>query len=196
MTAVADKYTSYAELARHETLGQDYRIAVREARGSEVLIVAPHGGMIEFGTSELARAIAGDEHNVFSFEGLKPYGCNRSLHITSHRFDHPLCLAMAARCRVVLGIHGCMGDSHIHLGGLDVNLTARLAYELVRAGFPVDAASRRYPGRHPQNICNRGFNQKGAQLEVTYDLRARSSVALIAAAARAAIDREIECRGT
>ncbi|HTB28397.1 MAG TPA: poly-gamma-glutamate hydrolase family protein, partial [Steroidobacteraceae bacterium] len=113
------KYGSFAELARHETAGKDYRIEVRERTDSSVLVVAPHGGMIEAGTSQIAASIAGEEYHLFSFEGLKPYGENRALHITSHRFDHPRCLDLASRSTHVLSVHGCLGESCIHVGGLD-----------------------------------------------------------------------------
>ena len=136
-----------------------------------MLIVAPHGGLIEVGTSEIAAAVAAEDHNLFSFEGLKPYGANRDLHITSHQFDHPDCLEMAARCAIVLSVHGCLGDSEIHVGGLDTQFAAHLAKRLSGAGFAINAASQKYPGRHPLNICNRGLRQQGAQLEITYDLR-------------------------
>jgi len=182
-----NKYRSYAELARCEVQGRDYRIRARERPLSPILVVAPHGGMIEVGTSEIAHDVAGGEYSVFVFEGLKPYGANRDLHITSHQFDHPECLAMAARCEVVLSVHGCIGESQIHVGGLDSQLTAQLAAHLTRAGFPVDAQSRKYPGRHPLNICNRGAREKGAQLEITYDLRTDGSGGAIARAVRAAI---------
>ncbi len=96
-----NKYGSYAELARHEVEGRDYRIRAHARPGSPVLVVAPHGGMIEVGTSEIAHVVAGREFSLFSFEGVKPYGTNRDLHITSHQFDHPECLAMAARSEIV-----------------------------------------------------------------------------------------------
>jgi phage replication-related protein YjqB (UPF0714/DUF867 family) len=51
----------------------------------------------------------------------------------------------------------------------------------------VDAASKRYPGRHPLNICNRGTREKGAQLEIPYDLRTGESSAAIARAVRRAL---------
>lgn len=180
------KYASFEELARHEMMGRDYRVHARERPRSQTLIVAPHGGMIEVGTSEIARAIAGDEHNLFLFEGAKPLGANRDLHITSHRFDHPDCLAMAARCQQVLSVHGCLGERRIHLGGLDATLAGALAEELSRVGFPVEPQSRKYPGRHPLNICNRGARARGAQLEVTYDLRINEGDT-IAAAVRAVL---------
>ncbi len=69
-----------------------------------------------------------------------------------------------------------------------MELTERLARGLVQAGFPVDASSMKYPGRHPLNICNRGARSKGAQLEITYDLRRGGSRAAIARAVRRAIE--------
>jgi phage replication-related protein YjqB (UPF0714/DUF867 family) len=184
------KYSSFAELARHEVHGKDYRVRAH-ARASPVLILAPHGGLIEDGTSELAHEIAGLEHSLFSFEGLKPHGLNRDLHITSHLFDHPQCLELLARSDVVLSVHGCRGDSCIHLGGLDQPFIGVLARELLAAGFPVEAASRKYPGLHPRNVCNRGTRAAGAQLEVTFDLRHERHAASIGLAVRRAIDERL-----
>jgi phage replication-related protein YjqB (UPF0714/DUF867 family) len=189
------KYASFAELARHEVHGEDYRVQVR-LRSSPVLILAPHGGLIEDGTSELAHEIAGAEHSLFSFEGLKPDRLNRELHITSHLFDHPDCLELLGRSEVVLSVHGCRGDSCIHLGGLDRAFVTVLARELVAAGFPVEAASRRYPGLHPRNICNRGTRGAGAQLEVTFDLRREPFVHPIGRAVRSAIEAHLALTAT
>jgi phage replication-related protein YjqB (UPF0714/DUF867 family) len=143
--------------------------------------------MIEVGTSEIAHCVAAAEYNLFSFEGLKPYGANRDLHITSHRFDHPHCVAMASRCGIVVTVHGCQGEARIHVGGLDAGLGARLAERLAGAGFAVETEGHRYPGRHPLNICNRGLRKKGAQLEITHDLRTSGSRVAIAAAVRRAV---------
>lgn len=181
------RYGSFAELARHEIAGRDYRVDVLERANAAVLVVAPHGGMIEAGTSQIAASIAGEDLHLFNFAGLKPYGENRALHITSHRFDHPRCLALAARSEVVVSVHGCLGESCIHIGGLDEVLTARLAAALSAADFDVVWPSERYPGRHPSNICNRGSSGKGAQLEVTYDLRAGGRHVAIARAVRKAL---------
>ena len=183
---MGSKYSSYAELARNETLGLDYRFLMCEVPASAVLVAAPHGGMIEIGTSEIARLIAAREYSLFIFEGLKPYGSNRDLHITSHQFDHPACLAMAGRCDSVLAIHGCVGEARIHIGGLDDSLKQTLARHLGDAGFAIELDNPRYPGRHRLNICNRGAREQGAQLEITYDLRSRAS-AEIARAARGAL---------
>lgn len=182
-----DKYATLLELLQHEVCGHDYRINRIERPDSPVLILAPHGGTIEIGTSELALLIAGDEHNVFTFDGLKPLGCNRDLHVTSHRFDHPECLALAARCDITVGIHGCKGESHIYIGGLDAELTSALDRHLSSAGYPVSTEGHKYTGRHPENICNRSARRRGAQLELTRDLRDGEHRAAIADAVRIAI---------
>jgi phage replication-related protein YjqB (UPF0714/DUF867 family) len=181
------KYASFGELAEHEAQGRDFRVRRVERPGSRVVILAPHGGKIEEGTSEIAALIAGADHSLFCFEGLKSYGRNRDLHITSHQFDHPDCLDMAAGRDIVVSVHGCMGRSRIFVGGLDVDLSRQLASGLAAAGYVVISEGHRYPGRHPFNICNRGLRKKGAQLEITYDLRASEHHANIAGAVRAAI---------
>jgi phage replication-related protein YjqB (UPF0714/DUF867 family) len=181
------KYASFAELAQHEVLGKDFRVTLVDRPDSRVLILAPHGGMIEVGTSEIGGLIAGTEHSLFCFEGLKSYGENRDLHITSHRFDHPDCLVLAARHEVVLSVHGCRGESQIFVGGLDIELAARLSHELAAAQFDVISHGHKYLGRHPFNICNRGARGMGAQLEITYDLRRPEHRDAIASAVRAAL---------
>lgn len=181
------KYRSFAELSQGEVVGRDYRIYALERPNSPFLIVAPHGGLIEVGTSEIATVVAGAEHSLYSFEGLKPYGANRELHITSHEFDPPDCLALAARCETLISIHGCLGDTCIHVGGLDDELRRGLAEHLSSEGFPVEPNSARYPGRRLDNICNRGRSGRGAQIEVTYDLRSGKDRAAIARAIRSAI---------
>lgn len=64
-----DRYTSFVDLAANERPDIDYRIRVVD-RGSEIGILAPHGGWIEPGTSEIAEAIAGSEFSFYVFESL------------------------------------------------------------------------------------------------------------------------------
>jgi phage replication-related protein YjqB (UPF0714/DUF867 family) len=184
-----DKYTSFAELeAGGEIAELDYNITVRERPRSGVLIIAPHGGTIENGTTELAELIAGDDYSLFAFNGLKPRGRNRDLHITSHNFDHPGCLALAASHAVVLGVHGCKGESsQVYVGGRDDELATVLTGKLLAAGLPVAATGHKYPGRNPLNICNRGARGLGAQLEFTHDLRSPSARTYIAPLVREAL---------
>lgn len=183
---MVDKYSGYAELARTEVSGTDYRVVAVE-RASPVIVLAPHGGMIEVGTSEIAARIAGEEHSYFSFEGLKEYGRNRDLHITSHRFDHPECLALVSRSQVALGVHGCRGEAEIFVGGLNSELTGLLREHLTAAGFRATTEGHRYPGVNPLNICNRAALGRGAQIEITKDLRDEPTGELIADVVRSAL---------
>jgi phage replication-related protein YjqB (UPF0714/DUF867 family) len=175
-------------LAAGERAGTDYEIRVLDRPHAPALIIAPHGGSIEIGTSELAGSIAGADYSLFTFDGHKPFGRNRDLHITSHRFDHPECLTLAARHAIVLSVHGCKGDeSRIYVGGLDEELSAQLEASLTSAGFPATAEGHRYPGRNPLNICNRGARSRGAQLEFTRDLRIASLRDRLASTVRVAL---------
>lgn len=183
---IVDKYGSFLELAASEADGTDYRVRTRLRPASPVLLIAPHGGGIENGTSELAESVAGLKHNLFCFEGLKPRA-NRDLHITSHRFDHPTSLAMLARCSVAVGIHGCTGARQIYAGGLDLPLRDLLAARLRAHGFPAATTGHRFPGTHPSNVCNRTMRKQGAQLELTADLREPQPRALIARIVSAAL---------
>ena len=101
---MADKYPNFDVLSRSEISGIDYQISVRRA-GDAFAIVAPHGGGIEPGTSEIADAIAAGEFSFYAFEGLKSSG-NTDLHITSTRFDEPMCLTLIRQSDIVLTLHG------------------------------------------------------------------------------------------
>jgi phage replication-related protein YjqB (UPF0714/DUF867 family) len=183
-----DKYASFAALEACEVAGTDYSVNVVRREESGVLIVAPHGGNIEIGTSELGAHIAGTDYSLFTFDGHKARGLNRDLHITSHNFDHPGCVTLAARHSIVLGVHGCKGEStQVYVGGLDTDLTTLLTARLLEAGLPASAAGHKYPGRNPRNICNRGARQRGAQLELSLDLRGPGTRALIASIVRGAL---------
>lgn len=182
-----DKYKSFAELARSEKAGRDYDVVVIPRPGAPVVVVAPHGGAIEHGTAELATLIAGTEHSLFTFSGLKPRG-NGELHISSDRFDHPDCLALLSHSSTAIGIHGCRGEAKIYVGGLDGQLTTLLTTQLTAVGLPATTECPRHlAGREQRNVCNRGTRGSGAQLEITIDLRTETARALIATAVRVAI---------
>jgi phage replication-related protein YjqB (UPF0714/DUF867 family) len=171
LTAATDTYTCFAELDGHETLGTDYRVRLVERPAAPVVIIAPHGGGIEIGTSQLAARIARGRHSLFLFEGLKPPWQNRGLHITSHRFDHPRCVGLVSQAPVTLAVHGCRGESRIYIGGLDADLKTLLTAKLVDAGFPAISDNHPYLGLNPLNICNRGSRGRGVQIELTRDFR-------------------------
>lgn len=164
-----DDYANFAELKRREA-PDAYRIR-RRIRNSPVLILAPHGGRIEPGTSQIGALVAGDTYNIYQFEGRKPPRQNRSLHVTSANFDEPTALRLAAKCRIVLGIHGCEGLRTIYVGGRDTALREALATALAPTGVRVKPYGHKYGAMHRLNICNRGSTGEGAQLEITPDLR-------------------------
>jgi phage replication-related protein YjqB (UPF0714/DUF867 family) len=166
---MADKYPDFDALSRNETSGIDFGISIRRARDA-FAIVAPHGGGIEPGTSEIADAIARDEFSFYAFEGLKSSG-NADLHITSTRFDEPMCLTVVGQSDVVVTIHGEQSEAEsggVFLGGLDEQLGRLLGAALQANGFVV----RKHPdpqlqGREPENVCNRGRSGRGVQLELS-----------------------------
>lgn len=164
---------NYAELARSHRLGVDYRIVLRRRANSPVAVIAPHGGAIERGTSRIADAIAGEDFNLYLFEGLPPRGSFDALHLTSHRFDEPECLALIAGCDLVLAVHGCEAepDPGVLLGGLDVDLKRRCTEALQLAGIATLSEGHRYPAQRPDNICNRGRRGRGVQVECSGLLR-------------------------
>jgi phage replication-related protein YjqB (UPF0714/DUF867 family) len=170
---MADKYACFAELAAHETAGVDYRILLRRA-GEGLAVVAPHGGGIEPGTSEIADAVAHDGLSFYAFEGLKTSG-NVDLHITSTRFDEPLCLGLLSASDVIVTLHGEHGTAEgeaVFLGGLDEKLGRRLRAALVSAGFDVrQHPDPRLQGRERKNVCNRGRSRQGVQLELSRAVR-------------------------
>lgn len=72
--------------------GVDYEIRSKIVPSSIVVVLAIHGGGIEPGTSELANQIGNEgNYTLYGFDGMKSSG-NSDLHITSTRFDEPLCL--------------------------------------------------------------------------------------------------------
>jgi phage replication-related protein YjqB (UPF0714/DUF867 family) len=182
---MTDRYDSFSSLAR-EAPRDSWRRVCREVPASNTLIIAPHGGDIELGTSELASSVAGDDHNLYCFEGLNT-NCFSELHVTSHRFDDPVALDLAARAAIVLALHGCKGDRAIYIGGRDAEFVALLTARLVEAGFPAQTGDHAFPAVNPDNICNRGNRGVGAQLELTRDLRDAEPREAIAQSIRSAI---------
>ena len=183
-----DRYRSYSELMEHEVEGIDFTITVSRRPFSAVAVIAPHGGKIESRTSEIARAIAGEDFNLYLFEGIKKRGNYAALHVTSRRFDEPSCLELLSTCSFVIAIHGCVGgDERVLIGGLDHLLKDKVAIELLQAGVNVQNDGHHFQATDPSNICNRGQANKGVQLEFTRALRRSASERRVAEAVRTAL---------
>jgi phage replication-related protein YjqB (UPF0714/DUF867 family) len=170
---MADKYPNFSTLEQHEDAGTDYRLVARRAEQA-FAIVAPHGGGIEPGTSEIADAIAGERWSFYTFEGLKASG-NGVLHITSTHFDEPACLLLLGVTGRAVTIHGEESDGEgegVFVGGLDLELGTSIGSLLAGKGFDVRKHSdSRLQGTDPENICNRGTAGAGVQLELSNTVR-------------------------
>ncbi|MBN2124105.1 MAG: poly-gamma-glutamate hydrolase family protein [Deltaproteobacteria bacterium] len=164
------KYDSFQEIALNEEEGRDYQIRCREGR-TDIAVVAPHGGGIEPGTTEIADGAAGEDHHFYSFEGWKEKG-NSHLHITSKKFDEPTGTALIGRAETVLVVHGCKDqEKAVYVGGRDLDLLMEVERSLRDAGFPVERYNPRFPGLNPGNICNRTRSGRGVQIEISRTLR-------------------------
>ncbi|MER8186475.1 poly-gamma-glutamate hydrolase family protein [Kitasatospora sp. NPDC094015] len=156
-------------------------------------VIAPHGGGIEEGTSELCLAIAGyhpadlspgpdggPPHDFWIFDGLRAAG-NAPLHVTATHCDDTVARALAAGSLNVLSVHGCSparagleaGARAVLVGGLNAAFRRYLVEEFTAAGIRAVGATgqERIAGRSPENICNRTLLGMGAQLEITAELR-------------------------
>jgi phage replication-related protein YjqB (UPF0714/DUF867 family) len=165
-----DFYPNFAALQKREIVGCDYWIQVIK-RSQNLAILAPHGGGIEPGTSEVAAAVAGEDFSLYLFEGLKETG-SQVLHITSTRYDEPICLDLLGQVHRVVTIHGCLESVPVvFLGGLDEQTKAAVRRTLEQAGFNTQPDGGGRDGTHPRNICNGGLMGKGTQLEISLGLR-------------------------
>ena len=165
-----DRYNSYRELTQYEREGEDYQV-IAVPRSNPIAILALHGGSIELGTSEIARALAGERYSLYLFEVLKISG-GEDLHITSTRFDEPRGLALVRSAQWALSLHGCTGERPlVYLGGLDRDHIHMARFLLKEAGFEASAQDHRFSASDPANLCNQGRSRKGLQLELTRGLR-------------------------
>ncbi|KAF1680796.1 poly-gamma-glutamate hydrolase family protein [Bacillus mexicanus] len=161
-----DIYDSFAALSASES---EYRIIYEEKNGSELIVLGPHGGRIEPGVSELVRAFS-DQCSIYLFEGVKQRN-NRSLHLTSTRFDEPLALEKVNAHHCALAFHGYHDPNtpHTLVGGANRKKARLICERLNEAGFSAELTSEKdgLAGIHPKNIVNRTKREMGLQLEVS-----------------------------
>ena len=197
---------TYTDLYRDPALveGVDYarRYRRRELVGCpgahpvvRTTAIAPHGGGIEPGTSELCLAVAGFSpatleplpgvavHDYWMFEGLRALD-NGALHVTSTGCDDGVAVSLCGAALNVLALHGCStaaaglpdGAEAALVGGRNAILRGHLLAELTAAGVDavdaVDAAGHDdLDGDEERNITNRTLLGMGGQLEITRPLR-------------------------
>lgn len=162
--AKKDYYSSLEQLKSDLAEGSDYLINHFD-RGSQVTIVSPHGGGIEAGTSELARAIAGKRYNLYDFFA-KSYIARVRGHVTSTHFRDPKLLSLLKKSRICVSIHR-MKDRHstLYLGGSNSTLKNAVADELDKRGFLYTTDPPRLKGTSKRNFVNM-VQDKGLQIEI------------------------------
>ncbi|WP_416905125.1 poly-gamma-glutamate hydrolase family protein [Micromonospora echinospora] len=156
-------------------------------------VLAPHGGGIEVGTSELCLAVAGYHpatlaptgpgvpgHDYWIFEGLRGSD-NGELHVTSTGCDDPQARSLCGGARFAVSLHGCTAaqvglpdtGQAVVVGGLDTVLRGYLHEEFAAVGVTTLDGSDHpdLAGVSPANIVNRTLTGAGAQLELTTPLR-------------------------
>ena len=128
-------------------------------------IIAIHGGRIEPGTSEIARAIASNKFPLYINE--------EGPHITSTEFRNNKVQKILNSCEIIISIHGVhnIDLDFIMLGGLDNLLITKISNNLLKNKFNIKIPPDSINGDNPKNICNLGLSKKGVQLELSHKLR-------------------------
>jgi phage replication-related protein YjqB (UPF0714/DUF867 family) len=164
---VGDQYRTFEELAVRERESVDYQIRVH-ARHSVIAILAPHGGKIEPGTSELAEYLAGEDFSFYAFEGIRS-GNNGRLSLPLDRFEEPECARLLSRCGLAVVIQAMLGKNReVKLAGAHATLREQLGGVLKAAGFEV--LDDECP-TNPFELCNRPG--PGVRIGVSRKLRDR-----------------------
>jgi phage replication-related protein YjqB (UPF0714/DUF867 family) len=166
----------------------------RTTEGPRTVVLAPHGGGIERGTSELCLAVAGYHpanlpitppagvnYDYWMFEGIREAG-NGDLHVTSTGCDDLVAVLLCAGALGALSLHGFKpenldpprspNEQLVFVGGCDDLLRDLLLEALDDVNLPVEVAGKgELDGDSVCNIVNRTLRGKGAQLELSEPLR-------------------------
>lgn len=166
---MADKYNSMKELYTFEPI-ENYKLSTKVRNGSPVLVMSPHGGGIEFFTSEVARGAAGEDFSFYDFAGRMPEGNFNNLHVTSRHYDCSVARRLTQEASFTLAVHGCKGKDNekvTYLGGQDTLGRQIVERHLSAAGFTVREAPPHLSGIGDDNIVNMNKRGMGIQLEIT-----------------------------
>ncbi|WP_276371699.1 poly-gamma-glutamate hydrolase family protein [Chryseolinea sp. H1M3-3] len=200
-----DYYDSMSALYANETEGINFtkewyrhRARYKSLKGyvdaNKIFIIAPHGGSIESGTTELALATAGfvknfngatdtsNTYDYFIFNGTNPSGENGKLHVTSSHYNDVDANVIVKNSVISLAFHGCTdlqpdestgkGYKACLIGGLDEELKEILEVQLMTAGFNAYITTQdMLDGSLPNNIVNKNKRKQGIQVELTTSLR-------------------------
>lgn len=176
--------SSYAEiLKRGHVPGRDFRIAFGDNKIDLCLLIAPHGGGIEPGSSEILRAVAeAGGWAWYEFAGFLRQGNKEALHISSIRFDEPTLRSMLPQSGFVVAFHGASesAEAIVYVGGkwklgrqtVIQSINGALRKHGIRAVDATEtAATAHLSGLDDSDITNLGRRAEGVQLEFTRGAR-------------------------
>lgn len=166
-----DHFKSMTQLFSHTKEGTDWKKEIKKTN-SNVIIVAPHGGNLEKGTTELTKLVANQNHyNYYSFTVLNHTNPEK-FHVTSPHYNDPTLLNMVKSKDFAISIHGAKGTKPvIYLGGLDTPLKQAIKHELLKQHFIVKPSPTYLGGDLKENFVNRDFKDKGVQIELSTAFR-------------------------
>ena len=169
---------SYAEILKSgHVAGRDFCVTFGDSKIDLCLLIAPHGGGIEPGSSEIMRAVkeVGD-WAWYEFAGFLRKGNKEALHITSTDFDEPTLKSMLPQAGFVVTFHGAEQSREplVYVGGkwklgrqiVTESVNAAFGEHGIRAADAIDSAAPVHlRGLDDSNITNRGKRTEGVQLE-------------------------------
>lgn len=174
----------YAEiLQRGHVLGRDFRVAFGDSKIELCLLIAPHGGGIEPGSSEILRAVVElGGWAWYEFAGFLRKGNKEALHISSTRFDEPTLKSMLPQAGFVVTFHGASesGESIVYVGGkwklgrqtVTESINAAFGEHGIQATDAVESGGGAHlRGLDDSNITNLGRRAEGVQLEFSRGAR-------------------------
>ncbi len=169
---------SYAEILKGgHVLGRDFRVAFGDSKIDLCLLIAPHGGGIEPGSSEIMRAVAEfGGWAWYEFAGFLSQGNKEALHITSTDFDEPTLTSMLPQAGFVIAFHGASesGEPLVYVGGkwklgrqtFTESINTAFGEHGIRAADAIDnAVPAHLRGLDDGNVTNCGKRREGVQLE-------------------------------
>jgi phage replication-related protein YjqB (UPF0714/DUF867 family) len=175
---------SYSEiLQRGYVLGRDFRVAFGDSKIEHCLLIAPHGGGIEPGSSEILRAVVETGGWAwYEFAGFLRKSNKDALHISSTRFDEPTLKSMLPQAGFVVAFHGAneSTQSVVYVGGkwklgrqtIIGSINAAFGEHGIRAIDATESAEAAHlQGLDDANITNLGRRAEGVQLEFSRGAR-------------------------
>jgi phage replication-related protein YjqB (UPF0714/DUF867 family) len=169
---------NYAEILRNgHVVGRDFRVAFGDSKIDLCLLVAPHGGGIEPGSSEIMRAVADlGGWAWYEFAGFLRQGNKQALHMASTDFDEPTLKSMLPQAGFVVAFHGASESPEplVYVGGkwklgrqtVAAAINSSFEEHGIRAADATDHdAAAHLRGLDDSNITNRGKRMEGVQLE-------------------------------